>query len=137
MLASSRGTAGLTRPVVLGSSEMRAVEAAVETLPDKVTIRERAEYFAARTVLAFLGWLPHRLARAFAGLLAALCYFVWPRLRRVGLFNLRLAFPQWNDRQRRKTLFGLFQNFGRMLADFAQFPRFHRSNIERRIIYDG
>src|SRR5437763_1382430 len=40
MLASSRGPAGLTRPVVLGSSEMRAVEAAVETLPDKVTIRE-------------------------------------------------------------------------------------------------
>jgi Kdo2-lipid IVA lauroyltransferase/acyltransferase len=116
---------------------MRAVEAAVPTLPVKVTFRERLEYWAARAVLAFLGALPHRLARALAAALAALCYFFWPRLRRVGLFNLRIAFLEWDERQRRKTLFRLFQNFGRMLADIAQFPRLHRSNIERLIVYDG
>jgi Kdo2-lipid IVA lauroyltransferase/acyltransferase len=116
---------------------MRAVEAAVQTLPAKVTFRERLEYFAALTVLVFLGGLPHRLARALAAALAVLCFFVWPRLRRVGLFNLRMAFPQWDEGQRRATLFRLFQNFGRMLADFARFPRLNRSNIERLIVYDG
>jgi Kdo2-lipid IVA lauroyltransferase/acyltransferase len=66
-----------------------------------------------------------------------LCYGFWPRLRRVGLFNLRLAFPDWPERRRRKVLFGLFQNLGRMLADFSQFPRLSRDNIERLIVYDG
>jgi Kdo2-lipid IVA lauroyltransferase/acyltransferase len=123
--------------VALGSSETRAVERAVQTPPDKATFRERLEYLAARSLLAFLGRLPHRQARALAAALAALGYFFWPRLRRVGLFNLRMAFPEWDERQRRKTLFGLFQNFGRMLADFAQFPRLNRADIERLIVYDG
>ncbi len=88
-------------------------------------------------VLKFLGWLPHSLARGVCALLAMLSYGLWPRLRRVGLFNLRLAFPDWSDRARRRVLFGLFQNFGRMLADFAHFPRWNRDNIERLIVYDG
>ncbi len=69
--------------------------------------------------------------------MAVLSYWLWPRLRRVGLFNLRLAFPDWTDRSRRRVLFNLFRNFGRMLADFAHFPRWNRGNIERLIIYDG
>ncbi len=101
------------------------------------SFRHRVEYFAALAVLGFLGWLPHRVARGVCAVLAALAYWFWPRLRRVGLFNLRLAFPDWTERQRRRVLFGVFRNFGRMLADFARFPRLSRENIERLIIYDG
>jgi len=103
----------------------------------KVTFRERLEYVAVRGVLAFLGWLPHRLARALGAALAALAYLFWPRLGRVGLLNLRMAFPEWAERRRRQTLFGVFQNFGRMLADFSQFPRLKSSNIDELIVYDG
>lgn len=99
--------------------------------------RHRLEYWAVRAVLGFLGWLPHRLARAICALLAALAYWLWPRLRRVGLVNLRLAFPDWTDGRRRRVLFGVFQNFGRMLADFARFPKLNRQNIKQLIIYDG
>lgn len=105
--------------------------------PSHFSFRHRAEYFVAISMLKFLGWLPHPLARLVCGELAALSYRLWPRLRRVGLFNLRLAFPEWSDRQRRRVLFGLFRNFGRMLADFSHFPRWNRGNIERLIIYDG
>ncbi len=104
---------------------------------DPPSFRQRFEYFAALSVLKFLGWLPHRLARGISAGLAALGYSFWPRLRRVGLFNLRLAFPEWSERERRRVLFGLFRNFGRLLADFAHFPRCNRDNIERLIIYDG
>src|SRR5579863_5344475 len=104
---------------------------------ERPTFRQRLEYAAASSLLAMLGWLPHRLARGLCGLLAALCYWLWPRLRRVGQFNLRMVFPEWSERERRRVLFGLFQNFGRMLADFAHFPRLNRENIERLIIYDG
>ncbi len=104
--------------------------------PARPLFRHRLEYFAVLGVLRFLGWLPHRLARGVCAVLATLSYGLWPRLRRVGLFNLRLAFPEWSDRQRRRVLFGLFRNFGRMLADFAHFPHWNRGNIERLIIYD-
>lgn len=101
------------------------------------TFRQRLEYFAASGILTLLGWLPRPLARALCTGLAALSYWLWPRLRRVGFFNLRLVFPEKSEREIRKVLFGLFQNLGRMLADFAYFPRLNRGNIERLIIYDG
>lgn len=100
-------------------------------------LRHRLEYLAVASLLRLLGWLPHRVARGVSAVLAALSYWLWPRLRRVGLFNLRLAFPEWPDHRRRQVLFGLFRNFGRMLADFAHFPYWNRGNIERLIIYDG
>ncbi len=105
--------------------------------PAHILERHRVEYIAALVILKLLGRIPHRLSRAVCAVLAALAYWFWPRLRRVGLFNLRLAFPDWTGRQRRRVLFGLFRNFGRMLADFSHFPRLNRQNIERWIIYDG
>jgi Kdo2-lipid IVA lauroyltransferase/acyltransferase len=99
--------------------------------------RHRLEYWAARAVLAALGRMPHRAARAVCAALAAVSYWLWPRLRHVGLRNLELAYPDWTPRRRRRVLWGSFQNLGRMLADFAQFPYLKRSNIERLIVYDG
>jgi Kdo2-lipid IVA lauroyltransferase/acyltransferase len=104
---------------------------------EDVRFRHRLEYAAAVSALKVLGWLPHFLSRAVCAGLGALSYRLWPRLRQVGLFNLRLAFPDWPETRRRQVLFQLFQNLGRMLADFAQFPRLNRGNIERLIVYDG
>jgi KDO2-lipid IV(A) lauroyltransferase len=100
-------------------------------------LRHRLEYLAVASLLKLLGWLPHRVARGVCAVLAVLSYWLWPRLGKVGLFNLRLAFPEWSNRRRRQVLFSLFRSFGRMLADFAHFPSWNRSNIERLIIYDG
>jgi KDO2-lipid IV(A) lauroyltransferase len=99
--------------------------------------RHRVEYLAAKALLRFLGVLPHRVARSLCGMLAAASYGLWPRLRHVGMYNLRLAFPDWADKRRRQVLHGVFRNFGRTLADFAHFPRWNRANIESLIIYDG
>jgi KDO2-lipid IV(A) lauroyltransferase len=103
----------------------------------KLRLGRRMEYWAVLGALKLLGSMPHALARAFCAALATLSYWLWPHLRGVGLFNLRLAFPDWSERRRHRVLFGLFQNFGRMLADFAHFPDWKRANIERVIIYDG
>ena len=100
-------------------------------------LRHRAEYLAAASALKLLGFLPHPLARGVCGFLATVSYGLWPRLRRVGLFNLRMAFPEWSEEERRRVLRRLFQHFGRMLADFAHFPRWKRDNIESLIVYDG
>ena len=117
------------RPSAPGSEETRESGGA--------SLRRRLEYFAAVGALNFLGLLPHHWARRVCAVLAMLAYALWPRLRRVGLFNLRLAFPKWNDAERRQVVAGLFRGFGRMLADFAHFPHWNRENIEQLIIYDG
>ncbi len=88
-------------------------------------------------MLGFLGAIPHPVARRICSLLGALSYWLWPRLRRTGLWNLQLAYPEWSARERRRVLFGSFQNLGRMLADFAQFPRLDRASIGGLIVYDG
>lgn len=102
-----------------------------------LSLRHRLEFILARTILLGLGAIPHRLARALCFLIAALCYWIWPRLRRVGLFNLSLAYPEWTSRQRRRVLFRSFRNLGRMLADFAHFPHLSSQNIRDLIVYDG
>lgn len=101
------------------------------------SLRHWVEYGAAKGVLRLLGVLPHCLARRLCGALAALSYWLWPRLRATGLRNLELAYPEWSARERRRTLAASFQSLGRMLADFAHFPRLNRANIERLIVYDG
>ena len=121
----------------LSSPEQQTAFGTSSPQPQQPPFAHRLEYWTAAGLLKFLGGLPHRLAHAVCALLAWLSYWFWPRLRQVGHFNLRLAFPDWTDSQRRKVLRGLFRNFGRMLADFAHFPHIHRDNIERFIIYDG
>ncbi|HEX5481080.1 MAG TPA: lysophospholipid acyltransferase family protein [Terriglobia bacterium] len=108
-----------------------------ERPPFPPSARHRVEYWAVRSVLGLLGLMPHRLARAACAALAALSYWLWPRLRRVGLWNLRLAYPGWTPLQRRRVLFASFQSLGRMLADFAHFPGWNRGNIEQLVVYDG
>lgn len=104
---------------------------------EQPSLRHRVEYWAAKGVLSLLGALPHRPARGLCCLLSMLSYWLWPRLRAIGLRNLELAFPEWSARERRRTLAASFQSLGRMLADFAHFPRLNRANIERLIVYDG
>lgn len=122
---------------MVNKSEPAAAPVAETRKTKRSAFRHRVEHLAVTGLLRFLGWLPHRLTRGVCTVLAMLCYWLWPRLRRVGLFNLRLAFPEWDDRQRRRVLSGLFRGFGRMLADFSHFPHLNRNNIEKLIIYDG
>lgn len=124
-------------PSSLSREESPAIPSpqAVRSAPP--AFHHRFEYFLAWGLLRLLGGVPHRLARGLCRLLAMFSYAAWPRLGRVGLSNLRLAFPDWTDARRRRVLRGLFRNFGRMLADFAHFPHLTRANIERFIIYDG
>lgn len=119
------------------SPALRPRAAAAVDAASAPMLRQRLEHLAARFVLALLAWLPHGVARVVCEGLAAASYWLWPRLRRVGLFNLSLAYPQWTQRQRERVLFASFRGLGRMLADFAAFPRWNRGNIERLITYDG
>jgi len=64
-------------------------------------------------------------------------YAVYGRLRRVGMRNLALAFPEMPPRERRRLVCGEFISLGRQLAEFCLFPRYTRENVSRIVVYDG
>ncbi|PYM09050.1 MAG: lipid A biosynthesis acyltransferase, partial [Verrucomicrobia bacterium] len=81
------------------------------------------EYIAARALLALLALLPLSLATRIAMFVSRALFASLPRLRRIGLRNLELAFPDLSLAERRQLLKQSFENFGRIIADFAHFPR--------------
>lgn len=100
-------------------------------------MREWLEYAAAWTGLKLLGLLPRPAARFAGACFAATAYAIRAPLRRAAIFNLKLAFPDWSDAQRRKTARGMIRQVGWMAGEFSQFPKYTRENIERIILLDG
>ena len=96
-----------------------------------MTFNQRLQYWAALAALKTLGWLPHKLRAGCVPCWRPSAIGFGPACGAWDLFNLRLAFPEWTERQRRRVIYGLFQNFGRMLADYSHFPRWNRDNIEK------
>jgi Kdo2-lipid IVA lauroyltransferase/acyltransferase len=100
-------------------------------------MRHRLEYVLAWLLVRGIGILPRPIARALAIALGWLVYLLHGRLRRVGMRNLELAFPEKNKSERRKILRGAFTSLGRQLAEVCLFPRYTRENVSQIIVYDG
>ena len=95
------------------------------------------EYAAVWVLLKVLGVLPRPLARSLAAMLARILYALMPKLRKTAEVNLRIAFPDWNEAQRKAVSRGMARNLGWMAAEFARFPRYSKGNIEQIVELDG
>jgi len=100
-------------------------------------MRRKLEYAAAWPFIKILGILPRRLSRAFAIGIAQAVYLLHVRLRRVGMRNLALAFPDKSEAERKRILRAEFTSLGRQLAEVCQFPKYTLNNIEQVVVYDG
>jgi Kdo2-lipid IVA lauroyltransferase/acyltransferase len=83
----------------------------------------RAEYVAVRAVLGALGLLPRSAAVPIATAIARLGYHLLSSLRRTGMTNLEIAFPEKSLDERAELLRGTFENLGRVLGEVSQFPK--------------
>jgi KDO2-lipid IV(A) lauroyltransferase len=92
-------------------------------------MRERLEYAAAWGTLKFFGLLPRPAARRMAAGFAAILFRIKPAWRRVALFNLRLAFPEWSEAERERTVRLMVRNLGWLMAEFAHLPRMTRETV--------
>ena len=72
------------------------------------------EYSAARGLLGFLGLLPRRAAIAVATSFASAGYYLLGGLRRVAETNLRIAFPELDEAEKKRLAKGAFRNLGRV-----------------------
>ena len=100
-------------------------------------MKQWIEYAAVWTILKGLGALPRALARKIAAAVASILFRLLPKLRRTAEFNLRLAFPDWEDWQRQRVIRGMVRNLGWMAAEFAHFPDYTSQNISEVLILDG
>lgn len=77
--------------------------------------------------------LPLRLVYAIAVFLADLHYFFAFRDRRFVKANLKIIFPERENRQLRKISRMVFRNFAKYLVDFFRFEKLGRSYIDKNI----
>jgi Kdo2-lipid IVA lauroyltransferase/acyltransferase len=100
-------------------------------------MKERLQYAVAWTLIKTLGVLPRGVARAVAAAGVRLLLLALPKLKKTAEFNLKLAFPEWTEAQRRSTLKKMTRNLGWMAAEFARLPGYTKENIESVVILDG
>ena len=100
-------------------------------------MREQLEYAPVWLLANLLRWTPRPLARWLCMSLALLIYRLHPRLRRVGLRNLELAFPQMSSEEKDRILRSVFVSLGRQLAEFCLFPRYTKENVSQVAVYEG
>jgi KDO2-lipid IV(A) lauroyltransferase len=100
-------------------------------------VRYRLEYALAWSLIKLVGALPRPLARAAGISLAWTVYFFHRKLRRVGMRNLELAFPDKERSERKRILHGVFTSLGRQAAEVCLFPKYTRENVSKTVVYEG
>lgn len=100
-------------------------------------MRHCLEYAPVWLLVRILGVLPRPLARAAGIAIAHTVRLLHPRLSRVGMRNLRLAFPDMPDGERRRLVRAVFTSLGRLLGEVCLFPRYTPQNVSQVAIYDG
>lgn len=94
------------------------------------------EFALARTIISGLGALPRPAAVSLGLLLGRVACFLPGGLKRTGEINLRIAFPEKSEAERRQLLRGSFENLGRLLGEFSQLPRATPAALRGLIEYD-
>jgi KDO2-lipid IV(A) lauroyltransferase len=98
---------------------------------------ESLEFIIVRLLLFGLGALPRPWARAVGAAIGRLSYVLMARLRKTGLRNLALAYPDLSPTARERLLRGEYRNLGWLLAEFCQMPSYTRENTRAFLRYQG
>jgi KDO2-lipid IV(A) lauroyltransferase len=103
----------------------------------ETSLKSRLEFAVVWLLVRGLGSLPRPVARQVGAAVGALAYTLFGRLRRVGLKNLTLAYPDWTRERRDRTLRQVYRNLGLQLAEFCLMSRYSAEQASRFIEYDG
>ena len=101
------------------------------------SIREWLEFSAVWLLVFALGLMPRRMARQGGAWIGAAAFKLMGRLRRVGLRNLTLAYPEWEEQRRLATLRMVYRNLGYLLAEFCLMSGYSHEQASKFIEYDG
>src|SRR5262249_49535404 len=94
---------------------------------------DRSEYLVARAIFGFLGMLPLTLALRVGEAVTWMVWLVAVPLRRVGMMNLTIAFPDKPQAERARILRASMLNLGRMAAELAHLPRLSDGELREMV----
>src|SRR5437879_918574 len=77
------------------------------------------------------------MARAFGAGIGAIAFHALGRLRRVGIRNLELAFPDMTAPDREAILRSEYRNLGYLLAEFCKMPGYTPATANPFVRYEG
>ncbi len=98
---------------------------------------DRLLYIPVVLLVRLIGALPRPMARAAGIVMGGAVYHLHLRLRRVGMRNLQLAFPEKTKKERRKILRGVYVSLGRLLGEACLFPTYTTANASQVAVYQG
>lgn len=100
-------------------------------------MRKASEFVVVWLLVNLFALLPRTLGRRLGAAVGAFAFRVVPRLRRVGMRNLELAFPSASPEERTHILRNLYRNLGWQLAEFCKMPSYTRLNTKGKMRYEG
>jgi len=80
---------------------------------------------------------PRAVARRMGAGLGWMAWVLLPRLRRVGLRNLQIAYPGQTIDEHEQTLRQLYRTLGWQIGEFCQMPKYTAKRAANFIEYDG
>lgn len=103
----------------------------------KSWIQIRAEYTLASALVSALRFLPLSVAYKVGYAATRVLDRAVPKLRRVAMKNLSMAYPSWDEAARTRLVDGVFRTLGRLVVAIARFPSINSSNVDDWISYQG
>ena len=93
-------------------------------------------YLLVRGFVGFVGILPRFLADLLCRCLAGLVYLADAKHRRIGMINLRIAFPERDERWRRRILLESYLQQGLHAVEVSRLNRKEASVVRGRVSYE-
>jgi KDO2-lipid IV(A) lauroyltransferase len=84
-----------------------------------------------------VGLLPRTAARAVGAGIGAVAWKAMGRLRKVGMQNLELAYPEKPVAEREAILRGVYRSLGWQIGEFCKMSRYTEEKASQFIRYDG
>ncbi len=94
------------------------------------------EFATARTILFVLSILPRSAALTLGKTVAWVGYHALGKLRRTGLRNLEIAFPELSETERLAILKGSLQSLGRVLGEVSQFGKATPESLRKIVDFE-
>jgi KDO2-lipid IV(A) lauroyltransferase len=107
------------------------------SLPVTPSFRENVEYWALRGLVGAIGLLPRSIARGTGAAIGWVCWKGLGGLRRTGLRNLKLAFPEKTEEERREILHKLYIRLGWQMAEFCKMRGYTLESASKFVRYEG
>ena len=101
------------------------------------SMRQRVEYAIAAGLVGLLRIVPLRAAYRIGYAAARFLDLLLPKLRRVAVRNLSVAFPKLPAAEHQRIADGVFRTVGRLLVAMARFPSINAANVGDWISYEG